>query len=180
MRQFPVREHKHTRARTRVWVVVQRNVPPPKREDWRPRFSRTYIMTLASSLNSSSDMHSSRIIFTATFFLFHLPSNTSPNWPEPNSWPRVSSAGFISHWSVGRKGHEGRIAENIKCLTLNGLSSGFNKCVNVLWSINIIYYLSLAIIVIVIIWNRLTITSLSSSSNHPFLALVVLQWIVSL
>ena len=46
-------------------------------------------------------MHSSLIIFTATLLSLHLPSSTSPNWPLPNSWPRISSSGSISHWSVG-------------------------------------------------------------------------------
>ncbi len=60
----------------------------------------TYIMTLASSLKSSSDMHSSRIIFTATLVSLNFPSSTRPNWPLPNSWPKVSSSGSTSHWSV--------------------------------------------------------------------------------
>lgn len=62
-----------------------------------------YIITLASSLSSSSDMHPSLIFFTATFFFFHWPSSTSPNWPLPISWPRVSSSGCSSQWSAKQK-----------------------------------------------------------------------------
>lgn len=84
----------------------------PPREERVVQFSRTHIMTLASSLKSSSDMHSSRIIFTATFTFFHFASKTSPNWPEPNSRPSVSSARFISHSSVGVKANEGKLKGN--------------------------------------------------------------------
>lgn len=62
-----------------------------------------YIITLASSRSSSSDMHPSLIIFTATFLFIHWPSSTSPNWPLPISWPRVSSLGFSSQWSAEQK-----------------------------------------------------------------------------
>lgn len=67
---------------------------------WIEWCSATYIITLASSCSSSSDMHPSLIIFTATFFFFHWPSSTRPNWPLPISWPKVSSLGSSSHWSA--------------------------------------------------------------------------------
>lgn len=61
---------------------------------------RAYIITFASSLNSSSDIQSSLTIFTATLCSLHVASSTSPNCPLPTSWPKVSSSGSISHWSV--------------------------------------------------------------------------------
>lgn len=60
----------------------------------------TYIITFASSLNSSSDMHSSLIIFTATLLFLHFPAITKPNCPFPNVSSRISSSGSICHLSV--------------------------------------------------------------------------------
>lgn len=89
--------HTHTRTRTHTHAHSS--------DDYfngTPKSSKgyTYIITFASSLKSSSVMQSSLTIFTATFLSFHFPSNTSPNWPLPISWPRFSSSGSISHWSV--------------------------------------------------------------------------------
>lgn len=61
-----------------------------------------YIMTLASSMKSSSNMAPSLMALIATFCsALHLPSLTWPNWPLPSSFMKVSSLGFISHFSIG-------------------------------------------------------------------------------
>lgn len=58
----------------------------------------TYIMTLASSINSSSDMEPSLIILMATsYWPLHFPYFTTPNCPVPSSFRKVRSLGSISH-----------------------------------------------------------------------------------
>lgn len=58
----------------------------------------TYIMTLASSINSSSDMDPSLIILMATLYWpLHFPYVTTPNCPVPSSFRKVRSFGSISH-----------------------------------------------------------------------------------
>lgn len=92
MRQSPVKTHTHIDKLSCFGSFL------PGQHD----LNFPYIMTLASSWNSSLDMNSSLIIFTATFLSRQLPSSTSPNWPLPISWPKVSSSGSTSHWSVGQ------------------------------------------------------------------------------
>lgn len=61
----------------------------------------THVITLASSIKSSSDMVPSFIILTATSIdPRQMPLRTTPNWPEPSSSNKCSSAGSISHLSV--------------------------------------------------------------------------------
>lgn len=61
----------------------------------------TYIITLASSMKSSSDIAPSLIVLMATLMVaFHLPSWTTPNCPWPSSLMNISSDGFNSHSSV--------------------------------------------------------------------------------
>lgn len=55
-------------------------------------------MTLASSINSSSDMEPSLIILMATsYWPLHFPYFTTPNCPVPSSFRKVRSLGSISH-----------------------------------------------------------------------------------
>lgn len=55
-------------------------------------------MTLASSINSSSDMEPSLIILMATLYWpLHFPYFTTPNCPVPSSFRKVRSLGSISH-----------------------------------------------------------------------------------
>lgn len=55
-------------------------------------------MTLASSINSSSDMEPSLIILIATLnWPLHFPYFTTPNCPVPSSFRKVRSFGSISH-----------------------------------------------------------------------------------
>lgn len=61
----------------------------------------TYIITLASSMKSSSDIAPSLMVLMATLMVaFHLPSWTTPNCPRPSSFMNVSSDGFNSHSSI--------------------------------------------------------------------------------
>lgn len=63
-----------------------------------------YIMTLASSTKSSSYMAPSLMDLMATLcWSLHLPSFTTPNWPQPSSFMKVSSLGLISHFSEREK-----------------------------------------------------------------------------
>lgn len=65
-------------------------------------FKTTYLITLASSMNSSSLIVPSFIILTATCNAPSFPCRTTPNWPEPNSSIRFNWLGSTSHLS-GRK-----------------------------------------------------------------------------
>lgn len=61
-------------------------------------FSFAYIMILASSMKSSSDMEPSLIILMATScWPCHFPYFTTPNWPLPSSLMKVRCVGSISH-----------------------------------------------------------------------------------
>lgn len=60
----------------------------------------TYIITLASSMKSSSDMEPSLMALIATWICDrHSPKWTTPNWPLPISFIKANSDGSISHFS---------------------------------------------------------------------------------
>jgi len=81
-------------------------------------------MVWASWKNSSSDMEPSLIILTATsYFPFHLPRWTTPNWPLPSSFNRVISSRFSSQ--IPNKARQALFRIRIEEFEANSFSSDF-------------------------------------------------------
>lgn len=94
-------KEENCRKELKIWFL--RFLPEKKRKEIKGEiyWKITHVITLASSIKSSSDMVPSFIILTATSMdPRHVPLRTTPNWPEPSSSNKCSSAGSISHLSV--------------------------------------------------------------------------------